>query len=215
MKMGLARISMMVLTVACFTVLVSCGGDDDDAEPSNQIKLDGQTIKFAEADIESELNQDDDLGEYSYHTFFLTSDGLSMDETGDLSGSGDMVVIGLISDSPTELEEGTYEFGLNSEIGDGDYFEVYSGLSPSGLDTYYAAYRGKVTVSKSGDDKYTLSFDFDVFTSETDTEDEEFVDGKIKGNYKGTVDVITGGEGVKMQKPSGRAAKGKKTFTWG
>lgn len=199
-----------ILFGAFLLVLTSCG-DDEKATPSNQIKLDGQTIKFDEADIGSQLEIEDDFGSYSYHEFFLTSEGLTMSETGSLSGSGDMVAFGLISQSTTELREGTYDLKLNTEIGDVDYFEVYSNLTESGLDTYYAAYRGTVKVSKSGDDRYTLTFDIDVFTSETESTDEEFVDGKIEGNYKGTVDVITSGA---TRKHSGRVTKGKRTFSW-
>lgn len=199
-----------VLFVGLSLVLVSCG-DDEKATPSNQIKLDGQTIKFDEADIGSQLEIDDDFGNYSYHEFFLTSEGLTMSETGSLSGSGDMVAFGLISQSTTELQEGTYDLKLNTEIGDVDYFEVYSNLTESGPDTYYAAYRGTVKVSKSGEDRYTLTFDIDVFTSQTESADEEFVDGTIEGNYKGTVDVITSGG---TRKHSGRLPKGKRTFTW-
>lgn len=208
---SLTRTGIVLLTLACFIDLSSCGGDDEEAAPSNQIKLDGQTIKFDEADLGSILNIEDELGNYSYHEFFLTSEGLTMSETGSLSGSGDMVVFGLISESSTELKEGTYELKLNTEIGDVDYFEVYSNLTESGMDTYYAAYRGTIKVSKSGDN-YTLTFDIDVFTSQTETSQEEFVDGSIIGNYKGTVDVITGGGSAKL--PAARTTKGKRTFTW-
>lgn len=199
---------LAMLAVAAMIGLPACGGDD--AAPSNQIKLDGETIKFTEAHIGSQLNAEDELGEYSYHEIFLLSDGLTISESGSLSGSGDMVVLGLLSESVTDLKEGTYALKLNSEIGDIDYFEVYSNLTISGPEVYYAAYRGTVKISKSGD-KYTLTFDFDIFTSETETEDEEFVSGKIKGNYKGTIDLIVDGG---TRKPSGKVAKSKKTFTW-
>ncbi len=191
-------------------ILASCGGDDKEAAPNNQVKLDGETIKFTEAHIGSELNINDEFGEYSYHEIFLLSDGLTMNETGALSGAGDMVRFGLISKSLTELKDGTYNLKLNSEVGDIDYFEVYSNLTIDGPDVYYAAYRGSVKVVKSGE-KYTITFNFDIFTSETETTDEEFVEGEIKGNYKGTVDLIVDG-GTRL--PSGKAAKSKKTFTW-
>lgn len=197
--------------LATFALAVTACSSDDESTPSNQVKLDGLTIKFDEADVASSLNQENESGPYSYHEFYLTSEGLSMSETGSLSGSGDMVVFGLISESETELLEGTYELKLNTEIGDVDYFEVLSNLSETNLDKRYYAYRGSVKVSKSGDDRYTISFDIDVFTAETETTDEEFVDGSIKGNYKGTVDVITNSG---TRKPSGPVTKGKKTFTW-
>jgi hypothetical protein len=54
---------------------ISCGGDDN-AEPGNQIKLNGETIKFDDAHVDSQLDLDDELGEYSFHTFFLTGDVL-------------------------------------------------------------------------------------------------------------------------------------------
>lgn len=198
------------LSMAAVVGLSACGGDDD-AAPSNQVKLDGKTIKFDEADLGSSFDLEGELGTYSYHEFFLTSEGLTMSETGNLSGSGDMVAFGLISESTSELQEGTYELKLNSEIGDVDYFEVYSNLSESGPDTYYAAYRGTVKVSKSGEDRYTLTFNIDIFTSQTESEQEEFVDGTLKGNYKGTVDVITSSG---TRKHSGSITKGKKSFSW-
>lgn len=206
----LSRLGTLLLMAASAFILPACG--DDDTAPSNQIKMDGMTIKLTEADVESELNIDDELGAYSYHTFYLTSEGLSMDENGSLSGSGDMIVFGLVSETTTELEEGTYTLGLHTEIGDVEFFEVYSDLTESSLDTYYAAYRGTIKVTKTGEDKYTLAFNFDVFTSQKETEEEEFVDGKIQGNYKGVVELITGDTPAKL--PSGRALKGKKTFSW-
>ncbi len=210
MKNVLTISKAMVLFVGLSLALVSCG-DDEKATPSNQVKLDGKTIKFDEADIGSQLELENDFGNYSYHEFFLTSEGLTISETGSLSGSGDMVAFGLISESTTELMEGTYKIKFNTEIGDVDYFEVYSNLTESGYDTYYAAYRGTVKVSKSNGNRYTITFDIDVFTSETESTDEEFVDGTIEGNYKGTVDVITSGG---TRKHSGRLPKGKRTFTW-
>lgn len=194
-----------------FALAVTACGSDNDSTPGNQVKLDGLTIKFDEADMGSSLNQENESGVYSYHEFYLTSDGLSVSETGSLSGSGDMVAFGLISESDTELLEGTYELKLNTEIGDVDYFEVYSNYSETNLDTYYAAYRGTVKVSKSGEDRYTLSFDIDIFTAETETADEEFIDGSIKGNYKGTVDVISS---TTTRKHADRIAKGKRSFSW-
>lgn len=194
-----------------FALAVTACGSDNDSTPTNQVKLDGLTIKFDEADIGSQLGIEDDFGNYSYHEFFLTSEGLTMSESGTLSGAGDVVAFGLISESTTELTEGTYELKLNTEIGDVDYFEVYSNLTESGYDTYYAAYRGTVKVSKSGADRYTLSFDIDIFTAETETADEEFIDGSIKGNYKGTVDVITNSG---TRRSSGQGMKAKRTFTW-
>jgi hypothetical protein len=198
------------LSMVAVMALAACGGDDD-AAPSNQVKLDGKTIKFDEADLGSQFDIDDDFGTYSYHEFFLTSEGLAVSETGLLSGSGDMVAFGLISESATELQEGTYELKLNTEVGDVDYFEAYYDYSQSNLDTYYAGYRGTVKISKSGIDRYSVSFDIDIFTSESETSDEEFVNGSIKGNYKGTVDLITSSG---TRKHSVRMTKGRKDFLW-
>lgn len=90
MKKNPKNFWLAILAFISMIGLVACGGDD--AAPSNQIKLDGKTIKFAEAYVNSELDIENEFGEYSYHTFFLTSDGLSVSETGSLSGSGDLLI---------------------------------------------------------------------------------------------------------------------------
>lgn len=198
----------MMLAAVSMIGLWNCGGDGD-AEPSNQIKFDGKTVKLVSAWVQSELDIDDELGEYSEHEFAIASEGLTMSETGSLSGSGDMVIFSLLSFSPTHLKEGTYELNLNQEVGDVGYFAIYTGLSSSGLGKYYEAYRGIIKVSNDGD-RYTITFDLDIFTSQSNSQPEEFVEGRIKGNYKGTVEVISGNGG-----PAKRSsAKGKKSFIW-
>jgi hypothetical protein len=173
--------------------LFACGGDDD-AAPKNQIKVNNNTFKFSGAHMQSTLNLENEAGQFSLHTFFLHGGGLLIDEDGDFSGTGEYLEFTLISKNTTSLEEGTYELKLNTDIGDALEFFIYSNLGPDSYDEYYEGYSGTIKVSKSGD-KYTLTFNLDVYTIETEDENPEFGNGTLKGNYKGSVVVIEEEEG--------------------
>lgn len=176
-------------------IISSCGSDDDKkVELKNEVSVNGKTFKFTAAHIESFLEEEDqDLGEFSAHSFSLTGDGLEIDNEGNFSGTGDYLSFTLLSENTTSLEVGTYKLGYNTDAGDAYEFFIYEDLTQFSYGDYYEAVNGTIEVSKSND-VYTLTFDFDVYIIETEEVEAEYRSERMIGNYKGAVEVIESNE---------------------
>ena len=187
---SLSRIVVLLITVAFFTVLSSCGGDDE--KPANKITVDGNTIKLTHGYITS-INDDD----VSEHIIFLTSEDVNFDE-GDISGTGDVVIFYIASEEPT-MVKGTYKLTASPDYGDLVFFEIGHTVNGQEPESYYVGAEGNVKVTSAKGDKYTFKFDFSEVILSTEEDDTE-IDGKMEGYFSGTLESFDTSEGRLAEK---------------
>jgi hypothetical protein len=182
---SLARMLTMLLILAFFTVLSSCG---DDEKPANRLKVDGNSLKlknayliFASGTLEDE--------EYSENIGFITTDGLTYDyEEDEFVGTGDMIIFFLVSEGAT-LQKDTYELDDSPSIGDLVFFQVgISIVDGEPTEAIYYGVEGNLKVTSISESKMTVKFDFDEYEFET-PEDDGTGEGSMTGYYSGKVEI--------------------------
>lgn len=203
--LGLARIRMVVLTVACFSVLVSCGDDDEKKkQPKNQIKVDGKTFDFTRGYIVSgQVTDDDDVVIGSDHWVYLTGGDLEMQDNLIMSGEGPFLTMYIGSDDHNDLIPGEYDMNyFELDFGNVVFFELYDNYSlgiedDQVVEIYDAWYSGdtdgEVTVSRE-DDKHIFEIDLGEYYFLGDSEDidtEDLVNEDITGYFKGILEELT------------------------
>ena len=194
-----ARISMLLLTVACFAVLSSCGGDDE--KPPNKITVDGNSIKPAHAYMLSTFGEVEGE-EVSEHIIILTTDGLTYDvDEDEMNGSGDLVLM-IVGSQGFTLKKGNYEFG-DDDFEDLYFLRVGLGVE-DGLITeaVYDGTDGNLQVKSISETKITLKFDFSEYDFETH-DDFGTAEESLKGYYSGAIEITEQEEPGKIAQKHG------------
>lgn len=184
MMKNFARISMILLTLACFVGLSSCG---DDEKPANALKVDGNTLKLKNAYIIYGSGTIEDE-EYSENIGFITTDGLTYNhDEGELEGTGDMIIFYLLSEG-SPLKKETYELDDSPSIGDLIFFQVGINIvDGEPTEAIYVATDGEMKVTSVSSNKISLKFDFDEYEFETE-DDGGTGEGSITGYFSGKVE---------------------------
>lgn len=196
LRTSVTRISVQLVTVACFTLLSSCG---DDEKPANKIKMDGQSFKPAHAYMISSSGVVEDE-EVSEHFIILTTEDLTYDyDEDELVGDGDFALMAVGSQGLT-LQKGTYELG-EDEFEDLYFFQVGMGVEDGVVtEAFYYAADGNMKVSSISSSKITVKFNFDEYEFET-PDDDGVGEGSMTGYYSGSLEIFEDeGGGAKVAK---------------
>jgi hypothetical protein len=216
---NLGRLSTLLLIVACFTVLVSCGDDDEKKkQPKNQIKVDGKTFDFTRGYIVSEQIKDGDIVVGSAHWVYLTGGDLEMEDDLVMTGEGPFLAMYIGSDDNNDLIPGEYDMEYYElDFGNVIFFDLYEKFSLGVedetvveiFDAWYSGdTEGEVTVSKA-DDKHVFEIDLDEYYflgDSDDTETEDLVTEDLTGYFSGELEALTVEEEAPVRKASGRRA---------
>jgi hypothetical protein len=216
---NLGRLSMLLLIVACFTVLVSCGDDDEKKkQPKNQIKVDGKTFDFTRGYIVSEQIKDGDIVVGSAHWVYLTGGDLEMEDDLVMTGEGPFLAMYIGSDDNNDLIPGEYDMEYYElDFGNVIFFDLYEKFSLGVedetvveiFDAWYSGdTEGEVTVSKA-DDKHVFEIDLDEYYflgDSDDNETEDLVTEDLTGYFSGELEALTVEEEAPVRKVSGRRA---------
>lgn len=198
LRTSVTRISVLLVTVACFTLLSSCG---DDEKPANSLKVDGNSLKLRHAYILYASGTDGE-DEYNESIGFITTEDLTYDyDEDEFVGSGDMIFFYLAGEG-ARLQKGTYELDDSPDIGDLVFFQVgITIVDGEPTDAIYYGTEGNLKVTSVSDSKITMKFDFDEYGFET-PDDDGMGEGSMKGYYSGTVEFYdeTGSGSRKAQK---------------
>jgi hypothetical protein len=216
---NLGRLSMLLLIVSCFTVLVSCGDDDEKKkQPKNQIKVDGKTFDFTRGYIVSEQIKDGDIVVGSAHWVYLTGGDLEMEDDLVMTGEGPFLAMYIGSDDNNDLIPGEYDMEYYElDFGNVIFFDLYEKFSLGVedetvveiFDAWYSGdTEGEVTVSKA-DDKHVFEIDMDEYYflgDSDDNETEDLVTEDLTGYFSGELEALTVEEEAPVRKVSGRRA---------
>lgn len=216
---NLGRLSTLLLIVACFTVLVSCGDDDEKKkQPKNQIKVDGKTFDFTRGYIVSEQIKDGDIVVGSAHWVYLTGGDLEMEDDLVMTGEGPFLAMYIGSDDNNDLIPGEYDMEYYElDFGNVIFFDLYEKFSLGVedetvveiFDAWYSGdTEGEVTVSKA-DDKHVFEIDMDEYYflgDSDDNETEDLVTEDLTGYFSGELEALTVEEEAPVRKVSGRRA---------
>jgi hypothetical protein len=216
---NLGRLSMLLLIVACFTVLVSCGDDDEKKkQPKNQIKVDGKTFDFTRGYIVSEQIKDGDIVVGSAHWVYLTGGDLEMEDDLVMTGEGPFLAMYIGSDDNNDLIPGEYDMEYYElDFGNVIFFDLYEKFSLGVedetvveiFDAWYSGdTEGEVTVSKA-DDKHVFEINLDEYYflgDSDDNETEDLVTEDLIGYFSGELEELTVEEEAPVRKASDRRA---------
>jgi len=152
------KIGKKILTVILLSLIIFAGCKKDKKESSfnNYIKYDGKTYPIDQGVIENFGRWDEDEG-YNLDLYIL-SNGITLQESGGeitgVTGNGHVIYFEMFSNSPTQLDNGNYNYDEWSwEAGTFDYgwisLNYDAALDDSEIDQDIEG--GTVTVSKTGD----------------------------------------------------------------
>jgi hypothetical protein len=173
--------SLAVLEFACLFLLTSCS--DSDSPLAKRIIIDGEKLTLANGYIGSFGPDEDDNGDpVSVYLIILTSTGLVINEQGNFAGTGDVVLLQMLSPSAIELKSGTYNFGdpNSSNYFKGSAFSiVYKMYNPdAGAANAYQVTSGTLKISKSGS---TFKISFTVTLQESNLVNPVNAKGSFEG----------------------------------
>lgn len=190
---GLARITMLILTIAGITLLASCG---DDEKPKNQFKVNGKTYSLSHGYTDAILNI---TASGSAHYIVLAGKNLEIDSDGSMSGEDHFFIMEIGSTDGDELASDTYDIAIEAyEFGNvpwmfaAENFRLESdgdgGFDGVGDQEFYP-YEGTVKVSKSGS-----KFTFTVKATEFDYYDQNGNDhegsGGVRAYFNGSLETV-------------------------
>jgi hypothetical protein len=118
------------------------------------------------------------LGNTSLHYVYLCSSGLTLQNGGGISGSGDYLMLSFSSNSPDNLISGDYSFPVTF------YAYFWLGYDPTtGVNSQFGldAASSSAAIVKVDGNTYEINYSIGAPGGKT-----------VKGNYKGTLEKITG-----------------------
>ena len=175
---------LKILWIAPLLLMFNCGDDDDDSTPVNPLADNVLTVGNVSYDLEwgSILN----YGEFEEGSGIINldlelwSNGIESESDCDLSGEGQGIYFEMFTSNETSLDDGTYTYSMDPELGTWDYGDYILNLDVSEDDTdiennWIMINSGSVTIDKTGSN-YNISWDL--------------VDGdgvSITGNFSGSL----------------------------
>lgn len=146
-KYKLFDMKKLLFVFIAVTLLVSCKKDEDNG-PVNNIKYNNVTYELGKGYLENYGIINDDL--YSFD-LWLVSDEILVTES-NISGVGNIIYVGFISSSATDLAAGTYTFSASQSSAFSFYFGFvgldYDVANQNG--TQLSLVGGTIVVAKSG-----------------------------------------------------------------
>jgi len=171
---------LKILWIAPLLLMFNCGDDDDDSTPVNPLADNVLRVGNVSYDLEwgSILN----YGEYDSGIINLDlelwSTGVIESESGcGASGDGQGIYFEMFTSNETSLDDGTYTYNMDPELGTWDYGDYILNLSDinDNDDPWILLDSGSVTIDKTGSN-YNISWNL--------------VDGdgvSITGNFSGSL----------------------------